>query len=132
MALLETSNPRPTPRAAGTFSTAPTAQPTPANASGQIKVNLAGNVGGWRLRGDTEWQESGARLSGLVPGVYVLEFRKLAGYDAPLRRQVQIPKKQTITIDEAYVANAAFGLETPLPLSGTSFVIRRRITGSAK
>ena len=90
-------------------------------ASGKIEVNLENGVGAWRLRGDSVWQNSGVKLSGLIPGVYVLEFRQLPGFDAPLSRQVQIPTQQTVTIDEAYTPEAAFGLETPAPLSGTDF-----------
>ena len=84
-----------------------------------ITVNLSGNSGRWRLRGENSnaWNDPGTTTSGLTPGIYALEFEPLAGHDAPLARQVQLVGGQTLTVEETYLTEAPFGNAAPEPLT---------------
>ncbi|UCD51442.1 MAG: lamin tail domain-containing protein [Phycisphaerales bacterium] len=65
----------------------------------------------WRLD-QGPWQDSGASVSGLVPGTYGLEFSTVGNWTRPADRTIQVQRNQTTTLAETYAE-----------LSGSSLLI---------
>jgi hypothetical protein len=60
----------------------------------------------WRRAGTETWFDSGAEESGILPGTYSLEFKKIAGYDAPTGAEVTISPEQSATAAAVYLEAA--------------------------
>lgn len=56
----------------------------------------------WRLAGESVWKNSGVRLSGLMPGSYLIEFKAVQGFDAPAPATVVVAPGQIRSASFAY------------------------------
>ena len=91
------------------FGYAPITSP-PAYGSVQVLIQpgeVANNVnallkGRWRLRGDTNWYDSGAILTGVLAGTNVVEFSGALSYVTPQAREVAVGAGQISVVSAAY------------------------------
>lgn len=91
------------------FGYAPITSP-PAYGSVQVLIQpgeVANNVnallkGRWRLRGDTNWYDSGAVLTGVLAGTNVVEFSGALSYVTPQAREVALGAGQISVVSAAY------------------------------
>lgn len=68
---------------------------TPAQAKGRLAV------GQWRVDGRA-WQDSGATVTGLVPGSHEISYRAEPGWTPPVSEEVTISNGQTLEITRNY------------------------------
>jgi len=74
--------------------------------SGSLKVNLtpqtAIDAGAqWKVNG-SEWQDSGATVSGLMPGDHLVEFKTISGWNEQGGLTTQIYNSQTTIVNKTY------------------------------
>jgi len=108
----------------------------------------------WRLVGETDnaWRDSGATLSALPAGDYVVECSPVPGRSTPRETSVVVSPGQTLVRTLAYLEAGAFTGETASPLafetvvqepyayvgqirgsagSGSGFVVKERVVATA-
>jgi hypothetical protein len=73
--------------------------------------------GGWRLPGQTNWQDSGATVLDVPAGVYALEFKPLPNYLTPLDPEVIVFANQTAAATKTYLLAPQGTGAAPEPLS---------------
>ena len=91
--------------------------PTPGGASGGMTVVLKPDAlpgAQWRLLGenDTQWRNSGVTVNGLIPGVYLVECKPVAGRTTPPAISVPVSAGQTKVATATYLLADA-GAGTP-------------------
>jgi hypothetical protein len=130
---------------------------TPASLSVTLLPAGLGDTVQWRLLGedDTMWRFSGAMLGGLAPGVYLVEFRDIAGYTTPRPLTVPLLAGETKSAAATYfLADAQVGAQPSVigfdlvtaqapnaytyvgqlrsdSGAGTGFVVRQRVVATA-
>ena len=56
----------------------------------------------WRLAGETTWKNSGEQITGLMPGSYLVEFKKAHDLDAPAPATLVVARGEIRTASFAY------------------------------
>ncbi len=110
----------PVPTGSSQVSTSGTYTVNGSPATGSLQVVLAPQgSGGWRIQGGTTWLASGATISNLNTGDYILEFEPVAGLATPADVEAVIYSNELATVNVTYfVADSTFGL-TPALVSDT-------------
>jgi hypothetical protein len=72
----------------------------------------------WRLLEDADpaWRDSGALLSGLMPGSYLVECKPVPGWEAPTATPLTVGAAQTRAVTVSYLSAAAPMLNPPKPV----------------
>jgi hypothetical protein len=86
----------------------PTLDDPSSSGRGALTVNMGLNPpsgAAWRFLGesDSNWRAPGSTVSGLLPGVYFIEFKPVDQYSKPANRAVQVDAGVTIGISDNYV-----------------------------